>query len=187
MAASDLHTSDLLLDRVEEEIARAERGQAPLSCLLVGVRDVEELSRAYGKRVCEQALAYIGLALRREVRRYDRVGATEQNDYLVVLPGADAPRGEAVARRALARLHEVKIEAAGDRRGLALSVGIATWREGLSARELVAQARMTRDRRTPEQSYGTPSDSSSDSSSGSPSAPPPQPTRAIALGDALPT
>ncbi len=171
MAASDTHTSDPLVDRVEEEIARAERQHAPLSCLLVGVQDRRVLEQTYGKRVCEQALAYIGLLLRRELRRYDRVGATEEHDYLVVLPGADGPCGEAVARRALARLNEVKIETEDGRRALSVAVGIATWREGTGAQELIAEARTTTGCKAPEPSYASP----------------PLPSRPLGFRDALVT
>jgi diguanylate cyclase (GGDEF)-like protein len=153
MAASDIHTSDQLVDRVEEEIARAERGQAPLSCLIVGIQDLPAIEQVYGKRFSEQALAYVGLVLRRELRRYDRVGATGKHEYLVVLPGADGPRGEIVARRTLARLHAVKIENSDGRRSLPLAVGIATWRKGTDATGLIAQARTTTGCKAPEPSY----------------------------------
>jgi len=153
MAASDNQISDLLIERIAEEIARAERQGAPLSCLLVGVRDLKAIEQAHGKRLSEQALAYIGLTLRREVRRYDRVGPTGEDDYLVVLPGADGARGEAVARRALARLHAIKIETQDRRRPLPVEVSIATWGEGLDAQELIARAKRAAGRRRPEQSY----------------------------------
>ena len=60
---------------------------------------------------------------------------------LVVLPGADSPRGEAVARRVLERLRTIKIEADGKRRPLRISVGLAAWGEGVTAEDLIAQTR----------------------------------------------
>jgi diguanylate cyclase (GGDEF)-like protein len=156
MAASDTHTSDQLVDRIEEEIARAERAQAPLSCLLVDIANLSAIEQTHGERFAEQTLAYVGLLLRRELRRYDRVGATGKHAYLVVLPGADGPRGEIVARRALARLHAVKIETGDGRRSLPLAVGIATWRAGTDAQELIAQAQTTTGCKAPEESYASP-------------------------------
>jgi GGDEF domain-containing protein len=155
MAASDIQISDLLVERIEEEIARAERSHAPLSCLLVGVQDPDAIERAYGKSLATQAIAYLGLTLRSEIRRYDRVGPANAHDHLVVLPGADDTRGEIVARRALTRLRAIKIETQDERETLSLTVGIATWREGLNAHELIARAWTAAGRRTLEQSLAS--------------------------------
>lgn len=163
MAASEIQISDpsfsgepipvdVLVERLEEEIARAERHHTALSCLLVGVEDMAAIERSHGKELSEQALAYLGLTLRREFRRYDRVGPTSEHDYLVVLPGADGPRGEIVARRALERLRAIKIEGGDMRKSLGVIAGIATWRAGLAAQELIAEARAAAGRRDPEHS-----------------------------------
>jgi hypothetical protein len=61
---------------------------------------------------------------------------------LVVLPGADGPRGEIVARRLLKRLRAIKLQAHdGERRALRMAIGVATWREGMTAETLLEQAR----------------------------------------------
>lgn len=156
MAASDPQSSEeperatpdclpaaALLERLEEEINRAGRHGTPLSCLLVGIEDLAGIEREHGRDLCEQALAYVGLALRREFRAFDRVGRPTDSEFVVVLPGADGARGEIVARRALARLRAIKLEIAGERRALRLAVGIAPWREGLNARQLIAETRGT--------------------------------------------
>jgi diguanylate cyclase (GGDEF)-like protein len=163
MAASDIQTpekrsigeslpADMLVERLEEEIARAERHRTTLSCLLVGIEDLDAIGQAHGKDLSEQALAYVGLTLRREFRRYDRIGPVSGQDYIVVLPGADGVRGEIVARRTLMRLRAIKIEARHQRAPLLVTVGIATWREGQAAGELIAEARTAAGRRAPEQS-----------------------------------
>ncbi len=77
--------------------APARHGTA-LSCLLLDIADLPALRRAHGELLAERVLAYVELALRRELRRFDRVGRASEGELLVVLPGADAPaRG---ARRA---------------------------------------------------------------------------------------
>jgi hypothetical protein len=59
----------------------------------------------------------------------------------VVLPGADGPRGEVVARRVLSRLRSIKLEAGEERRALRVTVGLAQWREGMSAHALLNGAK----------------------------------------------
>lgn len=135
-----------LAARLDEEVNRAGRHHTALSCLLVSLDDVEHLARTHGEDLPAQALAYLGAALGRELRRFDRIGHTAEGELLVVLPGADGRRGEIVARRALGRLHAVKIEVDGKRQPLRISMGIAAWRDGLTGEQLLSQTRLAAQR-----------------------------------------
>jgi diguanylate cyclase (GGDEF)-like protein len=145
-----------LSERLAEEISRAERHASALSCLLIVIENLDELSREHGSELREQTLAYVAQALQRELRRFDRIGRADDGaDLLVILPGADSARGEIVARRALERLNTIKIEAAGTRRPLRVSVGLAAWRETLDAEALLASARGALQRINGEDSMAT--------------------------------
>jgi GGDEF domain-containing protein len=135
LSASAVH------ERLEEEVSRAGRYGTALSCLLLDLEDLRDLRRAHGPHFAEQVLAYVELALRCELRRFDRVGRASEGELLVVLPGADGPRGEVVARRVLARLRSVKLEVGGVRRPLRFVVSLAAWRAGTSAAALLADVR----------------------------------------------
>ncbi|MGA9876185.1 MAG: diguanylate cyclase [Solirubrobacteraceae bacterium] len=144
--------------RLDEEVGRAERHHTALSCLLVSLDDVERLVSAHGPELPVQALAYLGRALGPELRRFDRVGHAAEGELLVVLPGADERHGEIVARRALGRLHSVKIDAEGTRRPLRISMGIAAWRKGLTAEQLLSHTRLAARRTGPlDQRHAEPS------------------------------
>ncbi len=130
-----------LRERLEEEVNRAGRHHVALSCLLIAIEDLREVRRLHGEELAEDAIAYVELALRRELRRFDRVGSPAEGELLVVLPGADGPRGEVVARRLLARLRAIKLQEHGQRRALRIAVGLAHWHEGMSAGALLAGAR----------------------------------------------
>ncbi len=136
-----------LATRLDEEVQRAARHRTQLSCLLVSLDEVEHLANTYGEDLPEQALAYLGTALIRQLRRFDRVGHAGEGELLVVLPGADERRAEIVARRALGRLHSVKLELNGKREPLRISVGIAAWRDGLQTEHLLSQTRIAAQRR----------------------------------------
>jgi hypothetical protein len=106
-----------LSDRLAEEIARAERHSTRLSCLLLVVENLDAMAREHG---------------------FDRIGrpAEGDGDLLILLPGADGPQAEIVARRVLERLRTVKLESGGQRAPLRLSVGLAAWREPSTAEDL---------------------------------------------------
>ena len=135
-----------LNERLREEINRAGRHGTPLACLLVTVGNLEELSRVHGSDLSERTLAYVASALRSQLRDFDRIGRPSEHELFVVLPGADGPHAEAVARRVLERLRTIKIEADGKRRPLLVSVGLAAWREGVGSEELLAQTRSAAER-----------------------------------------
>ena len=146
-SARDWVTPAALRERLEEEISRAERHGTQLSCLLVVIENLDEVTREHGGELREQTLEYVAQALRRELRGFDRIGRGGQSlmgsddDLLIILPGADGPRAEIVGRRALERLRTIKVEARGTRRPLHVSVGLAAWRDEVSAQSLLAQTR----------------------------------------------
>jgi GGDEF domain-containing protein len=145
-ARRDCLTAAELAARLEEEVNRAERHHTALSCLLVSLDDVDQLVHAHGEELPAKALAYFGIALGPELRRFDRVGHAAEGELLVVLPGADERRGEIVARRALGRLHAIKIDVEGRRRPLRISMGLAAWRDGLTGEQLLSLTRLAAQR-----------------------------------------
>jgi diguanylate cyclase (GGDEF)-like protein len=130
-----------LRERIDEEIVRAERHGTQLSCLLVVIDEFEAVVHEQGTELREQTLSYVAVALGRELRRFDRIGRPSELELLIVLPGADGPRGEMVARRVLDRLRTIKLEAQGARRPLRVSVGLAAWRDESSAEDLLTRTR----------------------------------------------
>jgi diguanylate cyclase (GGDEF)-like protein len=119
--------ADALRERLGEEINRAGRHGTPLSCLLVTIGNLEELSREHGPELSEQTFAYVARALAEQMRGFDRIGQLSDGELLLILPGADGPRGEIVARRVLERMRTIKVEADGTRQPLRISVGLAAW------------------------------------------------------------
>jgi diguanylate cyclase (GGDEF)-like protein len=175
MAASDPHRhlrrpapgvgaplqSGDLIARIDEEIGRAERLGTPVSCLVITIGNLDDLIYAHGSALGQEALAFIAQALRGELRRFDRIGRASEEELAVVLPGADGPRGEIVARRMLARLRSIKVESDGARRPLRILLGLSEWAKDVGPAELLEEAReVTR----PEPPRGGPA-----ASSGSPS------------------
>lgn len=150
--AFERRTAAELDERLLEEIGRAERHGTQLSCLLVVVEDLDAMAgeghRGEGAagELREQTLAYIAGALRREIRRFDRVGMPSESELLIVLPGADGPRGEMVARRVLDRLRAIKLEARGRREPLRISVGLAAWTANATPATLLTRARAAAER-----------------------------------------
>ena len=138
-----------LATRLDEEIRR--RGAPPHPAELPAREcstNVERLANTHGEDLPEQALAYLGTALTRELRRFDRVGHAGEGELLVVLPG----RRRAARRRSSrgarsAGCARSRSSSNGKRQPLRISVGIAAWRDGLQTEHLLAQTRIAAQRR----------------------------------------
>ncbi|HEX7610078.1 MAG TPA: diguanylate cyclase [Solirubrobacteraceae bacterium] len=139
-----------LLARLDEEISRAERHGTNLSCLLVMIDNLEEMAREHGSDLPEQTLAYVAAAIRRELRRFDRIGRPSAGELLIVLPGADGPLGEIVAKRVLGRMRTIKLESDGARRPLEVSLGLAAWNSEMVTEDLLERSRAAASRRNGE-------------------------------------
>ncbi len=128
-------------ERLEEEVARCMRHGTPLCCLMVRLADLAAIEDAHGAELAQRALLHACDALLGQARRFDRIGCLLESELLMLLPGADATAGEAVARRGLARLHAIKIEAGGRREPLSVAVSIAAWQPTWSAQRLIEEVR----------------------------------------------
>jgi hypothetical protein len=141
-------------ERLDEEIARAERHGTGLSCLLVLIEEGDGLE--FPGELPANAIDYVAAAVRRELRRFDRVGRASERELLILLPGAGSPLGEVVARRVLERLRTIKVEAQGARRPLQVSLGLAAWSRDMTAPELIARARAAARRQNGEEDAPSP-------------------------------
>jgi diguanylate cyclase (GGDEF)-like protein len=140
-----------LLERLDEEISRAERHGTKLSCLLLTLDNLEEMAREHGSDLPEQTLAYVAEAIGRDLRRFDRIGRPDAGELLIVLPGADGPLGEIVARRVLERMRTIKLESHGARRPLEVSLGLAAWNADMVTEDLLARTRAAASRHNGEE------------------------------------
>ncbi len=134
--AAELH------ERLDEEIARAERHGTPLSLLLVVIENLDQIASEHGGELRGQTLTYIAGALGRELRRFDRIAIPGERELGILLPGADDHQGEMVARRVLDRLQAIKVEAGQRREALRISVGLASWRAEVTAESMLGRARL---------------------------------------------
>jgi GGDEF domain-containing protein len=133
----------VLAERMEEEISRATRHGGALACIYLRIDELAKIQTEHGAQISTQAVEYVRTALTHEFRRFDRLGCTAEGQFLVLLAGADAAKGELVARRTLKRLRAIKIEVGELRLPLSLSATVATWRSGQNARQLIEQVQAT--------------------------------------------
>ncbi len=85
--------------RVEEEIARALRGDRRLSLMMIDVDQFKSVNDTYGHLVGDRLLAAVGAVLRANVRSFDMVGRLGGDEFAIVLPDAQPSEAVALAER----------------------------------------------------------------------------------------
>jgi diguanylate cyclase (GGDEF)-like protein len=102
-AATDQLTGCLsrraVLVRLEEELTRSQRIGSPLSCLMLDVDNLKQINDTFGHLEGDRVLREVGASLRGELRAYDLAARYGGDEFVVLLPGTDAPAATRVGRR----------------------------------------------------------------------------------------
>lgn len=112
------------------EVARAARAQVPLSLVMLDLDHFKAFNDARGHQAGDQLLIEAAAAWGRELRTADLLCRYGGEEFAVILPDCALPPGVRVADR----LRRVTPG------GQTTSAGVATWRDGESAADLVARA-----------------------------------------------
>jgi len=142
-ALTGLHNYRYFYDRLEEEIARAERRSAPLAVAFFDLDKLKNVNDTHGHPAGNEVLRVLGLTISGQVRTEDVPARYGGDEFAIVMP--DTPRDEAekVVTRLMEILDEKMVDLANGRRIRMpdLSWGIASYPlDGRSARELVENA-----------------------------------------------
>ncbi len=125
--------------RLGEEIDRASRGGAPLSCLLIDLDDFKAVNDLYGHAAGDALLRSVVHALVGEFRAFDRVARYGGDEFVVILPNAGVEAAAVAGSRALSRLRDIRGED-GMAHGVSASIGVAAWRAPMGVDELLVAA-----------------------------------------------
>jgi diguanylate cyclase (GGDEF)-like protein len=139
------HSRHYFLARMREQLAASERQQQPASCLVVDVDGLAGLNERHGVAAGDTALLELGMLLEAQVRASDSFAHLGEDEFAVLLPGADATGAERVAARIL---ESVRSAAHGGSVRLQVSIGIAVLelasRQGAGVRKAAADEWLAR-------------------------------------------
>lgn len=125
----------------ERELARAERQGTSIAVLVIDMDRFKQLNDAYGHLVGDIALRAVAAVLSDELREYDAVGRFGGEEFVALLPGADAHIAVNVAERLRCRIEArpIAVEALApsvQQVRVTASVGVASSPAGAAGVEL---------------------------------------------------
>jgi diguanylate cyclase (GGDEF)-like protein len=125
---------------LERELSRAKHERQPVGLMLVGIDGVERASERTGRIRGDLVLAEVSHAVRMAVRPYDSLGRWGENEFLVVLPGADLARSAVAAERIRQSRSLTRVETSSGpvRATITIAVGSSSDDDSASADELLS-------------------------------------------------
>jgi diguanylate cyclase (GGDEF)-like protein len=123
-----------LVARIEAELARVRRGHA-MALLMIDLDGFKRVNDERGHLVGDELLKAIADGLAAATRETDVAGRYGGDEFLVVLPDADAQRAQSAAERLCSKIRDV-----GAAFAVSASVGVAIARNGDELREILARA-----------------------------------------------
>ena len=132
----------LLLTRLTQELARADRLRTELALIVLDLDQFKHINDTYGHHVGDEALRQVADALRQMLRGYDLCVRFAGDEFVVVITDAGTDIAEAKRRELEACIAAIDVDAYdGHRIRLSASAGAAIFpRDGTSYEQLLSEA-----------------------------------------------
>jgi len=142
-ALTGLHNFRYFYDRLEEEIARAQRRGTPLAVAYFDIDGLKRVNDSHGHIAGDAVLRTLGSAIDSHVRTEDVPARYGGDEFAIVLPDTARDEAEKVVARLMELLDSSRIDL-GDERSIpmpARSWGVSSYpTDGTTAKELVENA-----------------------------------------------
>jgi len=121
--------------RLEEEIARADRFEENLTLMIIDVDDFKKYNDTYGHPFGDKLLQQFAGALMKNVRGVDLVGRYGGDEFLVIFPRLTQSKATEVGARIIQAIRDAKYSIDDKKISFTVSVGMATFPDDASSRE----------------------------------------------------
>jgi diguanylate cyclase (GGDEF)-like protein len=122
-ALTALWNHGMILDLLQREVSRAQREGNSVAILMCDLDHFKRINDSYGHLVGDELLQETARRLSNSVRPYDAVGRYGGEEFLVLMPGCDAPRARERAEEIRVSVGECPVITAHGPVTFTLSVG----------------------------------------------------------------
>ena len=122
---------------LEREVARAERGSGRLACVMLDLDEFKSVNERYGHPVGDRILRGVARAMLEECRPYDSCCRYGGDEFLIILPDIGTAEAVRTAERLRGAVARSTIEHDGESFSVAATAGVAEWRRGETADQLI--------------------------------------------------
>lgn len=120
-----LHTRGVVLESLNREYSRQQREGGSFGVILLDIDHFKEVNDTHGHLCGDSVLKEIAATIKDSVRPYDAVGRFGGEEFLIVVPKADAQSAVRVAERIRQAVQSRAVAAAGAQVRVTASLGVA--------------------------------------------------------------
>jgi two-component system, cell cycle response regulator len=128
-----------ILTQLAGAISAARRHTRPLTIAIIDIDHFKAVNDEHGHAAGDRVLAAVASVLREHLRAEDQLGRLGGEEFLALVPDADARVAAAAVEKLRAEVAGLAVEHDGAELGVTISIGWAAW-EGESAEELMRRA-----------------------------------------------
>ena len=128
-----------ILAQLAGTVSAARRHGRPLSVAMVDIDHFKAVNDDHGHAAGDRVLAAVAGAMRQHLRAEDQLGRLGGEEFLALLPDADARAAATTAEKLRGEVAELAVAHDGGELAVTISAGWATW-EGESPEELLRRA-----------------------------------------------
>lgn len=121
-----LYNRRVLFVRFKELWAHSDRGNVPLSCIMLDIDYFKRINDTFGHHAGDVVLTHVAKLLRSCVRPYDVCARFGGEEFVVICPGADLEGATQVAERVRQQVAETSVTVEDNTLRVTTSVGVAT-------------------------------------------------------------
>jgi diguanylate cyclase (GGDEF)-like protein len=114
-----------IVDHIDAELNRTRREGASTSVLLIDIDHFKRINDTYGHAAGDHVLCEISRRIRSQLRAYDAAGRYGGEEFLVVLPGANAANAQVAAERIRVGVHATPVTGESFSHEVSVSIGVA--------------------------------------------------------------
>jgi two-component system cell cycle response regulator len=128
-----------ILTQLAGAVSAARRHERPLSVAVIDIDHFKAVNDEHGHAAGDRVLAGVAGSMRENIRAEDQLGRLGGEEFLALLPDADAHAAGTAAEKLRSEVAALEVEHEGRDLGVTISVGWATW-EGEAPDELLHRA-----------------------------------------------
>ncbi|MBX9937840.1 MAG: GGDEF domain-containing protein [Candidatus Obscuribacterales bacterium] len=124
---TDLYNSRTFLKEIKDELKRAKRYKRPVSLIIAGVDNFDEMQRSFGALTADSVLKLVGSVIKSAVRDVDIAARYSAGEFAIILPETNAQGAAIVAERIRSRVANHDITHNWHNLKVSTSVGVAAF------------------------------------------------------------
>jgi two-component system, cell cycle response regulator len=129
-----------ILTQLTGAVSGARRHERPLSVAIIDIDHFKAVNDHHGHAAGDRVLAAVAASLREHLRAEDQLGRLGGEEFLALLPDADAGAAAAVAEKLRAEVARLRVGHEGRDLNVTVSIGWAAWDGGETPDEVMRRA-----------------------------------------------